>query len=169
MFYEYANITSTILVLIVYITFNFILKKNKNVLFNSMMSTKTPFAPSNWIFSLWILIYIFQLIFNIYSLMYINHITRNLNIFPILINIANIIWIITAFYDNVFIQTMSLIFMLSFLIETYILLGINYTLSTNWILMTVYYAPFSMYLAWIFNITILSLLSILGFLMLIFI
>lgn len=155
MFYEYINLIFTLGTIIINFLsqYGFINKKTISLTSNKV---NTILTPSKWTFSIWIIIYIFQLAFNIYSLIYVNEITRRLNIFPVLVNISNILWVLSFSYDFYVLSTIILFAMLSFLIEIYILLEVYYSKNMFWEELIFYFIPFSIYLGWVLVATILS-------------
>lgn len=154
-FFEYANLITTILAIGISFVSHYKVIRGMSI---KQVSDRihSAFTPSNWTFYIWILIYIFQLASNFYSIFHPNRLTHRMSVFPMLLNIFNIIWVFTFLFNIFFFSTLTLITMLGFLIQIYIALNIRFNLHLSWELVVFYYIPYSMYFGWI---TIASITS----------
>lgn len=114
----------------------------------------TKLTPERFTFGIWGVIYGFFLLFTIYTLVHLDVLVRQLTIWVILLAVFNIAWVFTFLYEYFYLSFITCLLQIASLVGIYHIYAIKYTNSMTVVTAFVYYAPFSIYLAWVIFATV---------------
>lgn len=152
--YEIANVIAiSVMILVnVFSMFDFI---NNTKIKDVSDSKDTKITPSPFTFcGIMIVIFGFLLTFAIYPFVHVNVYVRQLSVFVVLLSFFNIAWVSFFLHERFLLSFVAIVLQIILVFDIYYIYDIRYTLDRTLEMMFVYYAPFSIYFAWIIYVTV---------------
>jgi hypothetical protein len=122
---------------------------------------KSVLTPHPYTFLIWILIYMLQLMFIVYSLVVYTSFVDTIGYWFFVASLLNGLWLIAWCNERLPLSNVIIILYLACVMNIYFLIDVHYFTTFDFVTTLIFFVPFSVHFAWLVVATVLNLLSLL--------